>query len=771
MTAASWLARARDRARLRYDPLRRLVAAADRAALFDLVATRDDLPDLLDACANAAALDLFRRAMLSIGAEDLALRAARRRYAVAPDATALAHLTTDLVWMRQAPAARAVLDAADPKFRSDPKVLIAAELLLTQEGRLAEAQATARALEGTTGFDPAVSAARRAEAAAARGRYDEALKITRSATARWPAAYGLAPTHARMRFLNGEVEPALAAARAAAEEAAADRAGMAALEVEILMEAGRAHGALNRIQALLADDPTLWPLYSSAFQAAAAAGRMGEFDALAAAAADVGARDAEGLSTLAAHASAQGRAAAAERHVAGVRRLSEARALELALRVAAEAPDGTPAQARAAYEAVDASVFQLDGATLSWATHLFYHDGGAAAVKEALTLVAGVIDRNRHSPGALLLHMRLLIANRRFEDARAELSRLPAGLRRGKAFQIIEAYFDARAGHDVAAAKSWARILDTCFDPASSAAAAHPETVALKWRPRANDILLFCVIYNGAEYVAWLLDYYRRLGVDHFFITDNGSTDGTFQHLARQDDVSLFQCLDSFAQAGCGVAWNNHNIRRFGVGHWCLHVDMDEALVFPGMDAGRDLRALTRYLDAQRYGCVRSVMLDIFPDKLAPTWAADAFAGSRWIDPELHRFPSELPPYESVYGGGPRARLSNHRVLLSKAPLVKATPDTLYLATNHTMTHTRVADLSTALLHYKFVGDFAARVREAVDRKEHFLGAAHYRSLQAGVVGSSASLKGPDSVKYEGPQQLVELGVIDDSDVWRSREW
>jgi hypothetical protein len=54
----------------------------------------------------------------------------------------------------------------------------------------------------------------------------------------------------------------------------------------------------------------------------------------------------------------------------------------------------------------------------------------------------------------------------------------------------------------------------------------------------AQPILLFSTVRNERVRLPYFLTYYRRLGIDHFLIVDNGSDDGTREYLADQPDVS-----------------------------------------------------------------------------------------------------------------------------------------------------------------------------------------------------------------------------------------
>ena len=97
--------------------------------------------------------------------------------------------------------------------------------------------------------------------------------------------------------------------------------------------------------------------------------------------------------------------------------------------------------------------------------------------------------------------------------------------------------------------------------------------------------LLACVVVrNEALRLPFLLEYYRRLGVDRFLFVDNGSADGTLEFLLAQPDVHVWSTSFSFNQANFGSAWFEVLLSTYGVGHWCVMVDADELLVFPGCE-------------------------------------------------------------------------------------------------------------------------------------------------------------------------------------------
>ena len=98
-------------------------------------------------------------------------------------------------------------------------------------------------------------------------------------------------------------------------------------------------------------------------------------------------------------------------------------------------------------------------------------------------------------------------------------------------------------------------------------------------------VLAFVTIRNEKPRLPYFLDYYRKLGVAHFFFVDNGSDDGGHELLAEQSDVSLWRTEASYRKSRFGNDWLNWLRFLYGHGHWTLTVDPDEFLVYPFCDS------------------------------------------------------------------------------------------------------------------------------------------------------------------------------------------
>ena len=115
---------------------------------------------------------------------------------------------------------------------------------------------------------------------------------------------------------------------------------------------------------------------------------------------------------------------------------------------------------------------------------------------------------------------------------------------------------------------------------------------------RPGDVLCFLCVRNEFARLPHFLRHHRALGVRHFLVVDNASTDGTAQLLQGEPDVSLWQTSASYKASRFGMDWLGWLQLRHGHGHWCLTLDADELLIYPYL-ADPPLPALTDWMDAQ----------------------------------------------------------------------------------------------------------------------------------------------------------------------------
>ena len=287
----------------------------------------------------------------------------------------------------------------------------------------------------------------------------------------------------------------------------------------------------------------------------------------------------------------------------------------------------------------------------------------------------------------------------------------------------------------------------------------------LKPVPPPASLQLFAFFRNERARLEYFLDYYRDLGVERFYLVDNGSTDGSGEFLKPLDDVFVFRTEESYREAVSGMRWINDLVKRFGGTGWAIHVDLDEFLVLPGVE-GKKLPSYTAYLERYDYEVVRGFMLDMFPDGDGNSSAYKAGDNPAiycpYFDNSYRFYGAMRAPYWWVEGGMRERVFQQYDLYLCKTPLIRAGRDISFLASSHFVSPGAVADITSVLLHFKFLGSFKSRIEEEAKRLEYSNSAKNVKHLHARLsqIGSASSWLGPDTERYRGSEQLLELGLL-----------
>ena len=293
---------------------------------------------------------------------------------------------------------------------------------------------------------------------------------------------------------------------------------------------------------------------------------------------------------------------------------------------------------------------------------------------------------------------------------------------------------------------------------------------------RTDPILLFSTMRNERVRLPFFLDYYRKLGVDHFLIIDNGSDDGSRAYLEAQPDISLWSAGAGYRQSRFGMDWLMHLLRRHGTGNWCLTVDVDEFLVYPFCET-RPLRALTDWLDGAGVRAFSSMLLDMYPKGAMHGHpyreGQNPFEIAQYFDSGNYSIRRNWPYQNLWIQGGPRARLffadqPKRAPAMNKIPLVKWDRSYAYVSSTHMMLP-RGLNLayeaaggekpSGCLLHAKFLDTFALKAEEELQRGQHYAESHEYRAYREGVE-KERDLWCNWSEKYINWRQLETLGLM-----------
>ena len=293
---------------------------------------------------------------------------------------------------------------------------------------------------------------------------------------------------------------------------------------------------------------------------------------------------------------------------------------------------------------------------------------------------------------------------------------------------------------------------------------------------RPGDILLITTARNEQIRLPYFLDYYRNMGVDHFLIVDNDSTDGTLDYLAGQTDISVWHTRASYKRSAFGIDWMNWLQRKYAHGHWTLVVDPDEFFIYPFCDT-RSIRALTDWLDNSLIRSFGAMLLDVYPkgrlDDVPYKAGQNPLEIASWFDSGNYTITRN-----ALYGnlwiqGGPRSRAffsddPEKAPALNKIPLVKwdrryayasSTHAVLPRGLNQTYDETGGEKASGILLHTKFLDTFTAKAAEEMARGQHYSGSVEYKAY-ADSMKDDPELWCKWSEKYINWRQLEILGLM-----------
>ena len=314
------------------------------------------------------------------------------------------------------------------------------------------------------------------------------------------------------------------------------------------------------------------------------------------------------------------------------------------------------------------------------------------------------------------------------------------------------------------------------------------------------ELVVVCIVRDGRPYLKAFLKHYFSLGVKHMIFLDNNSTDDTVSILKEYDNVTVLRTNLPYKANGeaTGNGWTRevlfkqYMIDRFGKkDRWCLCVDIDELFDYPYSEI-LGLDSLLSYLNSKSYTAVAAQMLDMFPES--------PLSGERDVFDEqlkgVHTFCDlsnlkrgrNLIKHAGEHGnvldsdqiesfrGGIRNTVFGTLPYLTKFPLNFSDGRTKPMdGSSHRVGNARIADLTCALFHYKFVDShFHYQVAQAVDEEHRLLNSAIYKKYSK-VLSDNPTLQMRQETSEEigGVGDLLDrqfLVVSDDYVAWVNGE-
>jgi len=283
-----------------------------------------------------------------------------------------------------------------------------------------------------------------------------------------------------------------------------------------------------------------------------------------------------------------------------------------------------------------------------------------------------------------------------------------------------------------------------------------------------HELIVLCVVRDGALHVKSFLEHHLALGVAHIVLLDNGSTDATIDLARRYDRVTILHTTCPYRKYE--TILKRYLVNRFSRNRWSLFADIDERFDYPYSDV-IDLGELLAYLNERSYTAVVAQMLDMFGDGPLDR------LGSTPDDALEEKYPyydiSAVEKHDYVFGrpensaikmhsGGIRKTVFGTENGLTKAALILASAEVVPFVGWHHTEHASIADFSCVLFHYPFVSTFYEKVEEAVRTDRYKVSASEeYKKYWSRLKETPhLSLKQEAARRFEGVNSLLDNGFL-----------
>lgn len=298
------------------------------------------------------------------------------------------------------------------------------------------------------------------------------------------------------------------------------------------------------------------------------------------------------------------------------------------------------------------------------------------------------------------------------------------------------------------------------------------------------DLVIICVVRDEMWRLPFFLAYHRWLGVQHFILIDNRSTDGTIDSLQRDRDITCIVAPGNYGGKPAGhKTWLNWALRLAPPGRWNLLLDADELFVGKVLKEG-GLRSLTLELEHEGVAIAATSLVDCYPANFpvpryfvpVPWQRAPYFDRGPYFDwpdldwpiPHIHhgvrericwphwRWARRIKPFiprplrpEILHDAPP---------WVIKMPLLKNVPGLVFDSVHRSWGAPRSSCLC-ALLHYKFDIDLPSKVDVALRERQHAQNSREYVGYSRMLSRHRGDLRCRRTCRFDGPLSLIDAKV------------
>jgi hypothetical protein len=185
-----------------------------------------------------------------------------------------------------------------------------------------------------------------------------------------------------------------------------------------------------------------------------------------------------------------------------------------------------------------------------------------------------------------------------------------------------------------------------------------------------KEVRLFMVGIDSAHLIPHVLKHHFDIGVDRVFYIDNNSKDNSISLLEAYDNVHIWSQKKKFDQENSksGAVWVEELLSEYGVGNWCLLLDLDELFVFPGYE-NRSIKDFVKEQQDSGFEYVGARHIDMYSNRKVK-------------DTMIKGSLLESCPYYDRSEYGCRDRVLEYKSYYQKTPLVLYKPS-MVIATGY----------------------------------------------------------------------------------------
>lgn len=277
-----------------------------------------------------------------------------------------------------------------------------------------------------------------------------------------------------------------------------------------------------------------------------------------------------------------------------------------------------------------------------------------------------------------------------------------------------------------------------------------------------TTVTLICVVKNDLLKLKKMINHHRSIGVKHFAIIDNDSTDGTIEWLKDQEDVDLFYIDDKYT-TNKRESWINRIISYYGFNKWYLILDSDELFVYSDMEE-KSINQLVRYCKDNNIFRLRALMIDMYAnDEFYEKSNDNAYIEEcKYFDTSSYNW--EDKDKLDLITGGPRGRIFNQNAWLTKYPLYYFVEGDIqgkshFLFPFYKNKNTKCL---VGILHYKFLPSDIEKYRKIALDGNYFNGSLQYKNYINYIdKNGGLSFKNDKSEKYINSKSIYKIKVLD----------